>query len=355
MSVILASRNPSRSKISFAALTSRARVLAPRRVCARSWLGHVLVDNVRHFAQAPRFAPGSYGTVRRTRGSVMQPARIRYVVVVGQASQWIIVLSGPANSGRTAPVAQRFLDEGREQFRRRQRVVVEVDHGGVLRVALRRGVQLPRVRRAVHPGACDTGRREHGRVMVGVQPLQPRSNVVPHGLFDDHDDASVGPERHDFRRDQRLRGRVPVQQRRHAQLQVRSHFGEPPHLGEARPELHEVVVRLLHRVTDEVVDDVADVFEVPGRDDAPVGVVAVRDVAQRVLDAGQLVLLDHVVEQVPPQIAAIVIRRCRRRETEERRLDSDHDAVPPKFVSSNACEPCGASLGKFTPSELVLK
>jgi hypothetical protein len=37
---------------------------------------HVLVDNVRHFAQAPRFAPGSYGTVRRTRGSVMQPALI---------------------------------------------------------------------------------------------------------------------------------------------------------------------------------------------------------------------------------------------------------------------------------------
>ena len=107
--------------------------------------------------------------------------------------------------------------------------------------------------------------------MVGVQPLQPRGNVGAHRLFDDHDDASVGPERHDFRRDQRLRGRVPVQQRRHAQLQVRSHFGEPPHLGEARAELHEVVVRLLHRVTDEVVDDVADVSELPGRGDAAVG------------------------------------------------------------------------------------
>ena len=33
------------------------------------------------------------------------------------------------------------------------------------------------------------------------------------------------------------------------------------------------------------------------------GVVAVGDVAQRVLDAGQLVLLDLVVEQMPAQIA----------------------------------------------------
>ena len=30
-------------------------------------------------------------------------------------------------------------------------------------------------------------------------------------------------------------------------------------------------------------------------------------------------------------------------------------AVPPKLVSSNAFAPFGASLGKFTPSELVLK
>ena len=94
---------------------------------------------------------------------------------------------------------------------------------------------------------------------------------------------------------------------------------------------------------------------VPDRGDAAVGVVAVRDVAQRVLDAGQLVLLDLVVEQVPAQIAAVVIRGWRRREAEERRFDSDHDAVPPKLVSSNAFEPFGGSLGKFTPSELVLK
>ena len=67
-----------------------------------------------------------------------------------------------------------------------------------------------------------------------------------------------------------------------------------------------------------------------------VEVVAVGDVAQRVLDAGQLVLLDHVVEQVPPQVAAVVVGRCRRREAEERRLDSDHD--PP------------GQLGELTPT-----
>ena len=49
-------------------------------------------------------------------------------------------------------------------------------------------------------------------------------------------------------------------------------------------------------------------FEVPGRGDAAVGVLAVRDVAQRVLDARQLVLLHHVVEQVPAQVAAVVVR-----------------------------------------------
>jgi hypothetical protein len=66
------------------------------------------------------------------------------------------------------------------------------------------------------------------------------------------------------------------------------------------------------------------VLQVSGRDDATLQVLAIRDVAQRVLDARQLILLDHVIEQMPPQVGAIVLRQCRRREAEERGLDPDH-------------------------------
>ncbi len=115
-----------------------------------------------------------------------------------------------------------------------------------------------------------------------------------------------------------------MEQRRHTQLQRRAHLWEPTHLGKAGAELHEVVVGLLDGVTNEVVHDIADVLQMPGRDDAALEVLAIRDVAQRVLDAGQLVLLDHVVEQVPPQVAPVVIWGCGRRKAEERRFDSDH-------------------------------
>ena len=106
----------------------------------------------------------------------------------------------------------------------------------------------------------DAGRREHGGVVVGVQPLQPRRDVVARGLLDDHDDAAMRPERYDLGRDLGSGGGIPVQERGHAQLQRRSDLGEPAHLREAGAELHEVVMGLLHGVADEVVDDVADVL-----------------------------------------------------------------------------------------------
>ena len=84
-------------------------------------------------------------------------------------------------------------------------------------------------------------------------------------------------------------------------------------------------------------------------------VVAIGDVPETELHAGQLILLRHVVEQVPAEITAVVFAPWRRREAEERRFDSDHVAMPPKLVSSNAFAPLGESFGKFTPSVLVLK
>jgi hypothetical protein len=103
-------------------------------------------------------------------------------------------------------------------------------------------------------------------------------------------------------------------------------LGEAAHLGQAPPEGHEVVVGLLDGIAHQVVDEVADVREVAGRHEPGRGAVLIGEVPQAELDPGQLVLLGHVVEQVPPQVAAVVISRWRRGEAEERRFHAVHDA-----------------------------
>ena len=92
----------------------------------------------------------------------------------------------------------------------------------------------------------------------------------------------MGPEGHDLRRDQGAGGSVPPQQRQHPQLQGWTPLREPSYLCQTATQLHEVVVRLLHRVTDEVVDDVAHLDQVPARCDWAFEVLAVGDVAHRV-------------------------------------------------------------------------
>ena len=73
MSVILASRNPSRSKVSFGhADEARPRLGSAARL-RRNWFRHVLLDDVRHLAQV-LFVPDPYGTVRRKSGRVLEPS-----------------------------------------------------------------------------------------------------------------------------------------------------------------------------------------------------------------------------------------------------------------------------------------
>ena len=79
MSVILASRNPSRSKISFAALTRRARVASRGASAAHSAWSRSLRRRSA-LAHAPRFALDFHRTVRRTAcagvSTTARPARV---------------------------------------------------------------------------------------------------------------------------------------------------------------------------------------------------------------------------------------------------------------------------------------
>ena len=98
-------------------------------------------------------------------------------------------------------------------------------------------------------------------MVVGVEPTQPACGVGTGRLLDDEQHTAMGAKRHDLGAYQSRRGRIPTEQRRHPNLQGRSTPREATTFGESRPELHEVVVSLLHGITDEIVDDVADVLE----------------------------------------------------------------------------------------------
>lgn len=81
---------------------------------------------------------------------------------------------------------------------------------------------------------------------------------------------------------------------------------------------------LLHGIPNEIVDDIADVLKLARTGDAVVEVVTVGDIALGQLDTRQLILLGHVIQQMPTQIAAVIIGSCRRCETEKGRFDPGH-------------------------------
>ena len=121
---------------------------------------------------------------------------------------------------------------------------------------------------------------------------------------------------------------VPLQQSEHAQLERRSHLWEPPRLRQAPAQLHEVVDGLLHGIADEVLDDVAHVFEMtPTAAMQASPIVAVGDPARGMQHPRKLELLGHVIEEMPPQIASVVVRRRRWRDAEDPGLDAIHEVA----------------------------
>ena len=96
-----------------------------------------------------------------------------------------------------------------------------------------------------------------------MQPAQPSGGVGTRWLFNDEEHTPVWTKWHDLGADQRRRRCVPTEQRGHPNLQGRSTLREPAAFGEPPPQFHEVVEGLLHRIADEVVDDVTDLFESP--------------------------------------------------------------------------------------------
>ena len=189
-------------------------------------------------------------------------------------------------------------------------------------------MQSPQVGGAVHPDTAHTGQVEQRGVVVVVEPRVPRCGPAD-GFLDHHQDPAVGPERHDLGRDPDARGRVPAEKGRHAQLERRPALGEPADEGEPRTELHEVVVRRLDGLGDEVVHDAPDVGQVARAGHAGGAAAVVGHPARPVQNARQLVLLGHVVQRVPAQVTADVVpRRSGRSEVEERRPHPVHGPSP---------------------------
>jgi hypothetical protein len=120
------------------------------------------------------------------------------------------------------------------------------------------------------------------------------------------------PERHHLCRDQRMRGGLVVKQSQHRDLQGRAHHGVPSGFSQRVPQFDEVVNCLTYWVADQIADGASDVPErsVPG--DPGVAVRIVGDPAAAEHDSRELILLGHVVEQMPLQIRAVVGRDGRR-------------------------------------------
>ena len=168
--------------------------------------------------------------------------------------------------GRRTAVAprrlpQRSAHQRREGLGRRERIVVEIDHGRVLRIALRRTgaastcatCRTSRPRRhpasrarpgsARHAATGATTRRPPptGSSTITTTPRCGRNGTTSGEIWargDEYQCNSAGMR-------SCKKGRTS---------------GNRAHLGEAGAELHEVVMGLLHRITDEVVHDVPDVL-----------------------------------------------------------------------------------------------
>ena len=114
--------------------------------------------------------------------------------------------------------------------------------------------------------------------------------------------------------------------------------GKAAVLAQRAPECDEVVEGFFDGIADQIVHRVADLAQRSVGGQAVVGVVAVGDPAQPVDDARQLVLLGHVIQQVPTQIAAVVVGWRGGGEAEYACLDAYHAAPPAGECSSaSAC------------------
>ena len=182
-------------------------------------------------------------------------------------------------------------------------ILVEVHDRHVVPVASAVGMQPPQVGGAVHPGSDDAGQVDQRWVVLEVQPRVPRACVgsppagsststrTPRWGRNGTTSAEIWT-----RGDEYQRSRAGM-----LELERRPTLRRTPDEGEPGTELHEVVVRRLDGFGDEVVDDAPDIRQLARTGNARVAAVVVGHPPRPVQNARELVLLGHVVQQVPAQ------------------------------------------------------
>lgn len=170
---------------------------------------------------------------------------------------------------------------------------------------------------------------------MGVRRLGPREPFVDRALarrlLHQHQDAAVGTEGHDLGGDQGTRGGRRVQQGVRRELDGRHPHREPADVAQPLAELEELVERALDRLPHQVLHVVAQVAERPDRFEPCGDTRLVGSPARAQEHAGQLILLRHVVQQVPPEVVGAISPRCSSRHRDDGALDPVHP-------TSSACD-----------------